>query len=565
MGIHGTLLLPFREDGPTPFGDLPVAPLDRTWDASAAVKRMRGTGDTPDFDRLRRGHLWVDTEAIQARGGEPTMGDLKLPFADVIDGRLTAVWAGLAAGRQRLSATEIPADDKATINRTIDKYVKKINAGLPEGEAPKPLSTDEGFDPDDPHREGTHLDKPRDDSAGWVQRVDFAGPMLSPVMRADGSLLLSGRVAKPGILVYRLDDGSTRRELLLAEDLHRKEDLATLGRAPVTLEHPTVPVTPDNFGQVSVGDLDGDVFVEEEGFVTIKMAVRRRDAIDAVIEGKQELSPGYIVRLEETSGEHEIFGRFDAIQRERRYNHLAIVDRARGGPSVRLRTDGAAIQIPDSPGGTVDPILIALLTRLGVPADRMDDMARAINLARPRVDALLTAEINLTGLQEQVTTLEAANATLTADKETLTGEKAALEQRISDFEAAATVKQDAEDRVDLDKLRTHLKVDAVEDEDNATLRKRLAAKVLGGEDKIRADASDDFLRGIVGTALAAIPATARKDMWKPLEIDPNQPRTDRDDNNNPERRTDDAPKRARGADAYLDQAKKAFTNRPGVT
>ena len=401
---------------------------------------------------------------------------------------------------------------------------------------------------------------------GYVERTDFSGPLLAPVMREDGTLLMSGRVAKPGILVYRLADGSTRRELVLAEDLHNEDSLASLGRAPVTLEHPDEMVTPDTFEAVGVGDVDGDVVIEKEGgFVTVKIAVRRRDAIDAVLAGKQELSLGYIVRLEETSGTHEVFGRFDAIQRDRQHNHLAIVDRARAGPSVRLRTDGAAVHVPDTPGGQVNANLIALLALMGIRNDN-EDVGTA--QARTRLDALLKAEVDLGALQgqmaekdTQIETLTGERDTAVGERDTAVGERDALSAQVEATNAETAVKQDAADRVDLDKLSKHFKLDAVKDEKNDDLRRRIAGKVLNTE--IKEDADDNYLRGIVGTALV-MAKTASPNAWAKfdaapkqgdeIDLDPKPAETARNDGLN-----------KGGTDAYLRNAKAHFDAAKGVT
>jgi hypothetical protein len=141
-------------------------------------------------------------------------------------------------------------------------------------------------------------------------------------------------------------------------------------------------VTPDNVGHLGVGDLDGEVTAEAPeagGFVRVKLAIRRADAIQAVKGGKTELSPGYVTLLDPTPGVDPEFGPYDAVQRDRRYNHLAIVDVARGGPEIRLRADGARTQYHRQrhrEDSTMNPTLIALLSLLGVT--RFDDEAAAI-------------------------------------------------------------------------------------------------------------------------------------------------------------------------------------------
>jgi transcriptional regulator with XRE-family HTH domain len=299
------------------------------------------------------------------------LGDLLQRLMEEKD--VTATQLGSAAGIsestvQQILRGEIVAPPERRLRgfaRVLGVSLSRLQAAVPEEERERSVE-DAAFGSDGGG--GARSD-------GWVQRYDRAGPLMSPTLRADGSLLMTGRAARPGVLIYRNRDGTTRRELVLAEDLHRPAALGTLGRAPVTLEHPVqdglpVEVTPHNVQEFGVGDVDGEVHVEQDGFVTVRLAVRRHDAIDAINAGKHELSPGYKVRVEETAGIHPQHGPFDAIQRDRRYNHLAVVDRARGGASVRLRTDGAAYQVrqdSSSPQeGSVNPLLLALLPLLGI-------------------------------------------------------------------------------------------------------------------------------------------------------------------------------------------------------
>lgn len=528
----------FRFDGVTSFADLPVADLDTRWQWNATVAN-EVLGDN-NWDRFRRAHLWVDTAAIQERG-EPTRQDFKLPFARMFDGTLRAVWKGLVAGRQRIPNTDISADDKKAAQRHVDRYVRKINKALPEGEEPKPLSSD-----------GVHEEEEEEKKDGWVERVDLDpdGPLLRPTMREDGTLLMTGRVARPGVLLYQLANGTTRRELVLPEDLHRADALGTLGRAAVTLEHPKDPVSPDTVKEVGVGDVDGEVHVEADGFVTVRLAVRRRDAIDAIMAGKVQLSPGYIVRIEEQSGVHPIFGRFDAIQRDRRYNHLAVVDRARGGASVRLRTDGAAYQVQ---GDSMDPKLIALLTLLGV--ERFDDEGKALDEARERADKSITASVDLGALKSQFDDQAKAIEKLTKDVEKITGERDALQKQVDDAKTAAQTKADAAERESLDELRQALKMDAVGDEANDALMRRITGQLLGKE--IREDADATYMRGVIDTFAAS--SAKREDgaanPWKTFNMDTKEPKP------KPKARKDGAPSLA---GSYIKRANDAFnTSRAG--
>lgn len=179
-----------------------------------------------------------------------------------------------------------------------------------------------------------------------VERFD-RGALRRAVRTEEGYCLVEGYVSRPGVLEYVQADGSVRRELVLPEELHRADSLMTLGRKPVTLEHPTVDgqpilLDPQSVAEHEAGDVDGEVEVDGlNGFVKVKMAVRRQDAVDAIDRGIRELSPGYRVDLEQIAGEHPEYGRFDAIQRNRRYNHVAITRAGRAGAEVALRADSA--------------------------------------------------------------------------------------------------------------------------------------------------------------------------------------------------------------------------------
>lgn len=68
-----------------------------------------------------------------------------------------------------------------------------------------------------------------------VQRFD-RGELRSAVRTPEGYYLAEAYVARPGVYEYLNADGSTRRELILPEELHHADSLATLARKPVTLE-----------------------------------------------------------------------------------------------------------------------------------------------------------------------------------------------------------------------------------------------------------------------------------------------------------------------------------------
>ncbi len=172
-----------------------------------------------------------------------------------------------------------------------------------------------------------------------VRRYD-RGEIRTPTRTPQGYLRADGYLTRVGIFEYRQPDGTVRRELRPPEEVFAPESLASFSLAPLTLLHPDVPLTPDNTNQYRVGTV-GEAPAREGGFVRAPVVVQDAAAIRAVEAGEaQELSCGYACELEFTAGDWE-GQRYDAIQRQIRGNHVALVPRGRAGPDVRLHLDAA--------------------------------------------------------------------------------------------------------------------------------------------------------------------------------------------------------------------------------
>ena len=192
-------------------------------------------------------------------------------------------------------------------------------------------------------------------------RIDKGGRITSKVDE-NGYLRIDGVVAHVGILEYMDDDGTVIREFVPEETLFDEASLQSLAGAPVTLQHPPVMVTPSNYKEYSQGSVNGMPKRDGDNLVA-SMLVIGNEALHAVeYDGVSELSPGYSVDLDETPGEWQ-GQKYDRVQRNRRYNHQAIVDAARGGSVCSLRFDGANVpnnedksmtQIKLPGGGTVE-------------------------------------------------------------------------------------------------------------------------------------------------------------------------------------------------------------------
>lgn len=170
-----------------------------------------------------------------------------------------------------------------------------------------------------------------------VRRFDRS-ELSRPVKTDAGFLRAEAYLTRAGVFEYVQPDGSVRRELRPPEEVFRDDSLDTLKAVPLTLDHPDEPVTSKNVRDLAVGTIGTDIW-PERSYVRGTVVVMDEAAIKAAESGrKKELSCGYNCELEMTAGEWE-GQRFDAIQRNIRYNHVALVEAGRAGPEVGLRLD----------------------------------------------------------------------------------------------------------------------------------------------------------------------------------------------------------------------------------
>ena len=161
---------------------------------------------------------------------------------------------------------------------------------------------------------------------------------LGTVSKTDeGFLMVNAPIAKVGVMDYVLKDGSIQSELVDEETLSNNDSKASIKLKPVTNTHPReIVVTKSTAKFRNVGAVGDTTFKDDALYADF--SITHDDAIKAVGRGRKQLSPGYKVDLLEESGTFE--GKsYSFIQRNRRYNHLALVDSARGGSELRLNID----------------------------------------------------------------------------------------------------------------------------------------------------------------------------------------------------------------------------------
>lgn len=182
-----------------------------------------------------------------------------------------------------------------------------------------------------------------------VAALRFDAGTLGKVERTPtGGVRVPAHVTRVGVLTYVRRDGTTVREYRPADEVFHADSLATLADAAVTVAHPPAgKVTPETFRTDAVG------YVREPGradghLVRAQLVLQDAAAIARVDAGELvELSCGYACVIDPTPGVTPDGERYDQVQRAIRYNHVALLPRGggRAGPDVRLRLDGACVEV----------------------------------------------------------------------------------------------------------------------------------------------------------------------------------------------------------------------------
>ena len=234
--------------------------------------------------------------------------------------------------------------------------------------------------------------------------IDNSQWMTIPFERTtEGFLKGRAIVTSIGVFTYKRQDGTIQRELRLPEEVFAPETLSSMKLKPVTLNHPTELVTSDNADKLQVGSLgdnpsrttqwhDNPYDEITDGInCAIDMVITKKDAIDAVLNGKQALSMGYTCDLEMAQPGATWCGiEYDFIQRNIRYNHCAIVDSARAGDNakIELRADSedAVLEymVTNIDGGT--KMGLKKINLDGIDYEAEEGVILALNKEKARAD-----------------------------------------------------------------------------------------------------------------------------------------------------------------------------------
>lgn len=189
----------------------------------------------------------------------------------------------------------------------------------------------------------TKVKKEKKDVVNNVVRIDTGFISDKHIDESTGFLRVTGYPTKAGIYTYYKSDGSIVKEYISEEELFKADSIESLKQRPLTNTHPKGFVNMSNAKKLQVG-YNGDSiekeYINDEAHVKTTVVVNDSATVSKVANGIIELSCGYTCQVVPYKGEYK-GEKYDAIQVNRRYNHIALVPKGRAGSTASLRLDAA--------------------------------------------------------------------------------------------------------------------------------------------------------------------------------------------------------------------------------
>ncbi|WP_375568758.1 DUF2213 domain-containing protein [Ahrensia marina] len=324
-------------------------------------------------------------------------------------------------------------------------------------------------------------------------RFTDTAPLGATRISRDGYLLAEAACARTGCQVYLgkelgaeagFEDENAITVYRPEEAVFNQDSLATYAGKPVTIGHPSEDVTAENWKDHAVGEV-ADEIVRDGQTVRVAFMVRDAAAIKAVEAGTREISMGYSTNIEKREGVAPDGTPYQAVQTGPiTINHLALVDRARGGSELRIgdsagKWGAAPITMSDIKEKTMSDALKTVV--LGDKAVKVDasDIAAIEAFKTSQAKALADAETAhkaaIDAKDKEIATKDAKIEELEKSKLSDNDLDARVEARASLLDAARKIAKD-------------VKTDGVADTD---IRKAVVSAKLG--DAAVKDRSDAYI------------------------------------------------------------------------
>lgn len=330
---------------------------------------------------------------------------------------------------------------------------------------------------------------------------------------------LKGRaiVTNTGIFNYIQSDGSILRELRTPEDIGNQETLDSLVMQVMTDDHPKGEVAPngavnaDNAKQLQAG-FTGESVKFDGHATSIPITITDGKTIDKILQdGKIALSCGYAADLEMRAGFAYGNNQYDAVQKNIKYNHIAIVERGRAGDLAKLKlrmdsNDAVFINSDVFGDNKIQPkkenktmAKIKLNDNVEFEVDkRVEDEFNTIKKTNEDLDKSLKSKNDeMSTLQGKYDSLVADNAKLKEDKETL------------EKEIPTKVNDAVKNRIGLVDQAVKFGIEIKEDMDNFTIKKEVIKKAYA--DMNLEDKDENYIIPVFDAAVMALSKSVAAD------------------------------------------------------
>jgi hypothetical protein len=321
----------------------------------------------------------------------------------------------------------------------------------------------------------------------------------------DGYMICRPRIARTGIQEYL--GSEVGRPDLAKVRVYRPESevfsadaMSSLAHKPVTVEHPSEPVTAKNWRKYAVGRLDDEI-VRDGEFIRVPLILMDAEAIEVVKSGKSQLSVGYSAVLNWADGVTKDGEKYDVTQTAIRANHVAITHTARGGPKLRMgdNVDHQRRKTMATRTIQVDGISVEMEERdVQVVERRIANLQSEVAAAQA---ALATAQ---TTAQNDVATARTETANAKAEVQTKLAEIATLQKQLGDAKLTpAQIDKMVSDRAATVTRAKAIIGDAlvVDGKTDADMRRQVVSAKMGDTAK---DWSDDMINASFNT-LSVLP------------------------------------------------------------
>ena len=308
----------------------------------------------------------------------------------------------------------------------------------------------------------------------------------------DGYLVTEAFAVRTGIQHYSgAEVGLFDRDVVAVyrpeEEVRSPASLATFSHAPVTLGHPSEGVTKDNWATLAKGEVSTEA-TWDGNKIKLPLIVKDTAAIAAIDAGTRELSAGYTCELDFVDGVTPQGEPYNAIQRNIKINHLAIVPQGRAGSECRIGDNASHWGLTPCPPTSKQ--------KDNIMPDALKTVVLGDQAVQVAVTDAATIEKFKTDAAKALSDLETSHTATVEARDATIGELKVEVQALKD--AATTPEKLSKmvaDRVSLETavkaIDDKIKLDGVADAD---LRKAAVASKLG--DEMVADASEGEISGM---------------------------------------------------------------------